>query len=111
MCAPRLLSLSAVALLLTLGAGSATAQAPIKLGDINTYSGIGAPFTGAAQELAALPMRFGGLTWGNATLALAEGYRLPPVMFTREEAIALGLVDGETFDRVVRPEDMIGPKD
>ncbi|MDP0927723.1 class II fumarate hydratase [Paracoccus onubensis] len=29
----------------------------------------------------------------------------------REEAIALGLVDGETFDRIVRPEDMIGPKD
>jgi len=29
----------------------------------------------------------------------------------REEAIALGYVDGETFDRVVRPEDMIGPKD
>ena len=28
----------------------------------------------------------------------------------REEAIAMGLVDGETFDRVVRPEDMIGPK-
>ena len=28
----------------------------------------------------------------------------------REEAIALGLVDGETFDRVVRPEDMIGPR-
>ncbi len=28
----------------------------------------------------------------------------------REEAINLGLVDGETFDRVVRPEDMIGPK-
>ena len=28
----------------------------------------------------------------------------------REEAIALGLVDAETFDRVVRPEDMIGPK-
>ncbi|ARO14703.1 fumarate hydratase, class II [Ketogulonicigenium robustum] len=27
----------------------------------------------------------------------------------REEAIALGLVDGETFDRIVRPEDMIGP--
>ncbi|MFI5328378.1 MAG: ABC transporter substrate-binding protein [Candidatus Rokuibacteriota bacterium] len=43
---PRLLSLMAAALLLTLGAGSATAQAPIKLGDINTYSGIGAPFTG-----------------------------------------------------------------
>jgi fumarate hydratase class II len=29
----------------------------------------------------------------------------------REEAIALGFVDGETFDRVVRPEDMIGPRD
>ncbi len=28
----------------------------------------------------------------------------------REEAIALGLVDGDTFDRVVRPEDMVGPK-
>ncbi|HAY06606.1 MAG TPA: class II fumarate hydratase [Hyphomonas sp.] len=28
----------------------------------------------------------------------------------REEAIALGYVDGETFDRVVRPEDMISPK-
>jgi fumarate hydratase class II len=28
----------------------------------------------------------------------------------REEAIALGFVDGETFDRVVRPADMIGPK-
>ena len=26
-----------------------------------------------------------------------------------EEAIALGFVDAETFDRVVRPEDMIGP--
>ena len=28
----------------------------------------------------------------------------------REEAIALGYVDGETFDRIVRPEDMIAPK-
>jgi fumarate hydratase class II len=28
----------------------------------------------------------------------------------REEAVLLGYVDGETFDRVVRPEDMIGPK-
>ena len=28
----------------------------------------------------------------------------------REEAIALGFVDGETFDRGVRPEDMIGPR-
>ncbi|SEL14831.1 fumarase, class II [Roseivivax marinus] len=29
----------------------------------------------------------------------------------KEEAINLGFVDEETFDRVVRPEDMIGPKD
>ncbi|CAM3068839.1 fumarase, class II [Paracoccus aminovorans] len=29
----------------------------------------------------------------------------------REEAIALGLVDGETFDKVVRPEQMVGPED
>ena len=29
----------------------------------------------------------------------------------REEAIALGFVDGETFDRIVRPEDMIGPSE
>ncbi len=29
----------------------------------------------------------------------------------REEAIALGYVDGETFDRIVRPEHMVGPED
>jgi len=29
----------------------------------------------------------------------------------KEEAINLGFVDAETFDRVVRPETMIGPKD
>jgi fumarate hydratase, class II len=29
----------------------------------------------------------------------------------REEAIRLGFVDGATFDRVVRPEDMLGPRD
>jgi len=28
----------------------------------------------------------------------------------REEAVRLGLVDEETFDRVVRPEQMVGPK-
>ena len=28
----------------------------------------------------------------------------------KEEAIALGFVDEETFDRVVRPENMVGPK-
>jgi fumarate hydratase class II len=29
----------------------------------------------------------------------------------KQEAIALGFVDEPTFDRVVRPEQMIGPKD
>ncbi|HGG63578.1 MAG TPA: class II fumarate hydratase [Rhodobacteraceae bacterium] len=29
----------------------------------------------------------------------------------KEEAIKLGFVDAETFDRIVRPETMIGPKD
>jgi fumarate hydratase, class II len=29
----------------------------------------------------------------------------------KEEAIALGFVDAETFERVVRPENMIGPKE
>ena len=29
----------------------------------------------------------------------------------RDEAIALGFVDGETFDRIVRPERMVGPKE
>ncbi len=29
----------------------------------------------------------------------------------REEAVKLGFVDEETFDRVVRPEQMIGPED
>ncbi|QHQ34594.1 class II fumarate hydratase [Algicella marina] len=29
----------------------------------------------------------------------------------KEEAIKLGFVDAETFDRVVQPKDMIGPKD
>ena len=28
----------------------------------------------------------------------------------KEEAIKLGFVDAATFDKVVRPEDMIGPK-
>ena len=48
--APRPLSLTAAVLLLTPGAGPAAAQAPIKLGDINTYSGIGAPFTGPYRQ-------------------------------------------------------------
>jgi dipeptidyl aminopeptidase/acylaminoacyl peptidase len=36
---------------------------------------INAPFSGPGQELAALPLRFAGMSWGNDKLALAEGYR------------------------------------
>ena len=38
--------LMSAGLVLALGAGPAAAQAPIKVGEINSYSGIGAPFTG-----------------------------------------------------------------
>jgi len=38
--------LMSAGLILALGAAPAAAQAPIKLGEINSYSGIGAPFTG-----------------------------------------------------------------
>jgi len=34
-----------------------------------------APFSGPAQELAALPLRYAGLTWGTDHLALVDGYR------------------------------------
>ena len=34
-----------------------------------------APFAGPPQELAALPLRFAGLNWGNDKLAMVEGFR------------------------------------
>jgi dipeptidyl aminopeptidase/acylaminoacyl peptidase len=34
-----------------------------------------APFGGPAQELAALPLRYAGMTWGTDHLALVDGYR------------------------------------
>ena len=34
-----------------------------------------APFTAAPQELVALPLRYEGITWANASLALVDGYR------------------------------------
>ena len=36
---------------------------------------LAAPFTGAARELAALPLRYAGMSWGNDQLALADGFR------------------------------------
>ncbi|WP_299841141.1 class II fumarate hydratase [uncultured Jannaschia sp.] len=47
--------------------------------------------------------------YDNATKVAKTAHRNGTTL--REEAIGLGLVDAETFDRVVRPEDMIGPRD
>jgi branched-chain amino acid transport system substrate-binding protein len=41
---------SVMALLLAAPAGPARAQAPIRIGEINSYSGIGAPFTGPYRQ-------------------------------------------------------------
>jgi fumarate hydratase class II len=46
--------------------------------------------------------------YDNATTVAKTAHKNGTTL--REEAIALGFVDAETFDRVVRPEDMIGPK-
>ncbi|MRX51979.1 class II fumarate hydratase [Paracoccus sp. S-4012] len=47
--------------------------------------------------------------YDNATKVAKTAHRNGTTL--REEAIALGFVDGATFDRVVRPEQMIGPED
>ena len=46
--------------------------------------------------------------YDNATKVAKTAHRNGTTL--KEEAIALGFVDAETFDRVVRPEKMIGPK-
>ena len=46
--------------------------------------------------------------YDNATKVAKTAHRNGTTL--KQEAIALGFVDAETFDRVVRPEDMIGPK-
>jgi fumarate hydratase class II len=47
--------------------------------------------------------------YDNATKVAKTAHRNGTTL--REEAIALGFVDGETFDRLVRPEAMIGPQE
>ena len=47
--------------------------------------------------------------YDNATTVAKTAHRNGTTL--KEEAIALGFVDEETFERVVRPEQMIGPKD
>ena len=46
--------------------------------------------------------------YDNATLVAKTAHKNGTTL--KQEAIALGLVDEATFDRVVRPEDMVGPK-
>ena len=46
--------------------------------------------------------------YDNATTVAKTAHKNGTTL--KEEAIALGLVDEATFDKVVRPEDMIGPK-
>ena len=47
----------------------------------------------------------------TGTLAVVHNGIIENFRELREEAIALGFVDGETFDRIVRPEQMVGPED
>jgi fumarate hydratase class II len=46
--------------------------------------------------------------YDNATTVAKTAHKNGTTL--REEAVKLGFVDQETFDRVVRPENMIGPK-
>ncbi len=46
--------------------------------------------------------------YDNATTVAKTAHKNGTTL--REEAVKLGFVDEETFDRVVRPEEMIGPK-
>ncbi|MEE2756968.1 MAG: class II fumarate hydratase [Myxococcota bacterium] len=46
--------------------------------------------------------------YDNATTVAKTAHKNGTTL--REEAIKLGFVDGETFDRVVQPKEMIGPK-
>jgi fumarate hydratase, class II len=46
--------------------------------------------------------------YDNATKVAKTAHKNKTTL--KEEAIALGYVDEETFDRVVRPENMVGPK-
>ena len=46
--------------------------------------------------------------YDNATTVAKTAHKNGTTL--REEAINLGFVDGDTFDRVVQPKDMIGPK-
>ena len=46
--------------------------------------------------------------YDNATKVAKTAHKNKTTL--KEEAIRLGFVDEETFERVVRPENMVGPK-
>jgi len=46
--------------------------------------------------------------YDNATTVAKTAHKNGTTL--KEEAVALGFVDEDTFDRVVRPENMVGPK-
>ena len=46
--------------------------------------------------------------YDNATTVAKTAHKNGTTL--KQEAIALGFVDAETFERVVRPENMVGPK-
>ena len=46
--------------------------------------------------------------YDNATKVAKTAHRNGTTL--REEAVRLGFVDAETFDKVVQPEDMLGPR-
>ncbi|MFV2035464.1 MAG: class II fumarate hydratase, partial [Halocynthiibacter sp.] len=47
--------------------------------------------------------------YDNATLVAKTAHKNGTTL--KHEAIALGFVDEDTFERVVQPKNMIGPKD
>ncbi|GGF14550.1 alpha/beta hydrolase family protein [Hymenobacter cavernae] len=51
--------------------GDPKVQAPVR----DKVFTLDAPFTGSAQELAALPLRYNDILWGTSSLALVQGYR------------------------------------
>ena len=47
--------------------------------------------------------------YDNATKVAKEAHKNGTTL--KEEAIKLGFVDEETFEKIVRPEKMVGPSD
>ena len=101
--ASRLLALSAVLLMLASGAGPVSAQAPIKVGDINTYSGIGAPFTGpyrAGVEMAVEEINAKGGVLGRKLEVIFRDDKGQPAEAVKHAQELVEQVDAVTPERV-----------